>query len=294
MSMSLAAKASAFVARLTERFDESRLGRFVQRCGRDEVGLLSAAVAFTAILSMFPILLAVLSIVGFVLRSPDLRAQAQAAVLAAVPSSVAEPIIEVLEGTTQLAGVLGLISLATLLWFGSGLFGVLEAAFDRIYRVQPRPFVRQRLMGFRMILLFALLVIVTIVAPSLLAFAVELASTLPGLDGLIEPATAALLAVVERLIAILGAFFVFFEVYRVVPNRSSSAREVLPGAAFAAAAFVLLSTLFPLYISLTGAFSEYGAVFGLFFLLMIWGNLFALSVLIGAEINAQAAERDLI
>src|ERR1019366_934708 len=58
--------------------------------------------------------------------------------------------------------------------------------------------------------------------------------------------------------------------YRFVPNRTFSLREVLPGALLAGVLIEALSLGFPLYARFAGSFNTYGAQFGLFFLLATW------------------------
>jgi HAMP domain-containing protein len=86
--------------------------------------------------------------------------------------------------------------------------------------------------------------------------------------------------------------------YRFVPNRTFSLREVLPGALLAGVLIEGLSLAFPLYTRFTGSFNTYGAQFGLFFLLATWLYLLSELLLLGAVYNrfrlGQPATRGLI
>jgi hypothetical protein len=73
--------------------------------------------------------------------------------------------------------------------------------------------------------------------------------------------------------------------YRFVPNRTFSLREVLPGALLAGVLIEALSLVFPLYTRYAGGFSSYGAQFGLFFLLATWLYLLSELLLLGAVYN---------
>ena len=277
------------VRALVSALGASWLGRLLSRCGRDRIDLFAAAVAFNAIFAMFPLMFAVLAIVGFVLRSPSLRASAQETVLMVLPANLAGAISEIIDSTIESAGLFGAVSLVGLLLVAPGLFGSLEAAFGRIYRVEGRPFPRLMRMSFGMILLFGLLVILSIAVPTILTVVISYVAALPGVERVIEPVKGIGLWIIERLITAAGALGVFFAIYRIVPNRRIGVREALPGTVFAATAFYLLSLVFPAYVRLFGLSNLYGSFFGFFFVLMIWGNMFAVSVLIGCEINAQAA-----
>jgi hypothetical protein len=73
--------------------------------------------------------------------------------------------------------------------------------------------------------------------------------------------------------------------YRFVPNRTFSLREVLPGALLAGVLIEALSLVFPLYQRFAGGFNTYGAQFGLFFLLATWLYLLSELLLLGAVYN---------
>lgn len=257
-------------------------GRLIRRYGEDQGDLLAAAVAFNTLFSMFPIALGVLAFVGVVLRSPGARAQAQVLVLGAFPADASTAVLKAIDGASQSAGLLGLLSLAGLLWLGSSLFWALESAFDQIYRAPLRSLVRQKLMALGMMMLFALLVVAELLATAVAQLVGQLARSLP----LVEPGVALAVTVAGGAISLLAAFALCFAIYYVVPNVRLTARQVLPGALFASLALVLLTQMFPLYVLYIGGLSPYGAILGLFFLLMTWAFLVAEALVIGAEINA--------
>lgn len=260
----------------------SDFGRLIRRYGEDQADLLAAVVAYNTLFSMFPITLAVLAVVGMIFRSPGASTQAQALVLSAIPANATTAVLEAIDSTSHSAGLLGLLSLAGFLWGGSSLFWALEAAFDQIYRVSPRSFVRQKLMAFGMMLLFALLVIAELLATSVAQLMGQLVGILP----LMEPGVAPVVAVIGGAIAILAAFALCFAIYYVVPNVRLTAGQVLPGTLFASLALILLAQMFPLYVRYLGGTNQYGAILGLFFLLMTWAYLVAEALVIGAELNA--------
>src|SRR5262249_14359318 len=134
-------------------------GRLVQRYLDDNLSHWAAAVAYYAILSLFPLLLSLLTMVGLVLRDPARLAAVAAALVQLLPSEAGEPVMAALDGTRQNVTLLGLVSLAGLIYSGAGLFGSLETVFDSIYRVPDRDFLAQKLMSTAMLLLFAVLLV---------------------------------------------------------------------------------------------------------------------------------------
>lgn len=276
--MSIATRGKALV----EAVQASAIGRLIQRYGEDQGDLLAGVVAFNTLFSVFPIALGLLAFVGAIFRSPSARSQAQALVLGALPADAAKGVLQAIDATSQSAGLFGLLSLAGLLWAGSSLFWALEAAFSQIYRVPPRSFVRSKLMALGMMLLFALLVVTELGATTVAQLVGELGQSLP----LVGPGTTQAVAVAGVATALLAAFALCFSIFYVVPNKRLTAGQVLPGALFASLALVLLTQMFPLYARYFFGSSPYGAILGLFFLLMTWAFLVAEALVIGAELNA--------
>jgi hypothetical protein len=73
--------------------------------------------------------------------------------------------------------------------------------------------------------------------------------------------------------------------YRFVPHRTFSVRDVVPGALIAGVLIEILTLAFPLYARIAGGFNTYGAQFGLFFLLATWFYLLSQLILLGAVLN---------
>jgi hypothetical protein len=73
--------------------------------------------------------------------------------------------------------------------------------------------------------------------------------------------------------------------YRFVPNRTFSVRDVFPGALLSGILVEVFSLGFPLYARLAGGFNTYGAQFGLFFLLAAWFYILSELILLGAVFN---------
>jgi membrane protein len=215
---------------------------------------------------MFPLMLGILAIIGLSIRDPAEEAKFQALIIATFPTTAQPELIRALHGVRDLAGLFGVISIGGLIWSGSGVFSTMEFAFAQIYGIPQRDTVRQKLMGFVMMIVLVAAVGVTVGANAL-------AGLLPA---------AWLLSLVIGATAMVGLLVLL---YRLVPNRTYSVREVLPGALLAGVLIGVLSLAFPLYERVAGGFSTYGAQFALFFLLAAWFYLLSNLVLLGAVYN---------
>jgi YihY family inner membrane protein len=202
--------------------------------------------------------------------------------LSVVPAEGTASVIQAIESASQSAGLLGLLGLFGLLLSGFSLFDALEMAFSRVYRAPPHSFVRQKLIAAGMVLLFAVLVLAMLAATTVAQLVGRLAQSWI----MVEPAVVPAVAAAGGATSLLAAFALCFAIFYVVPNVRLAASQVLPGTLFASVALVLLTQAFPLYALYIGNLNQYGAIFGLFFLLMTWAYLVAQALMVGVELNA--------
>jgi membrane protein len=155
-------------------------------------------------------------------------------------------------------------------WSASGIFATMEFALTQIFGTKQRDMLRQKLMGFVMMMLLVVALAVTVAANAAAGY---LSNYMPyaWVLGFMTGA-----AVMVTLLVLL---------YRFVPNRTFKLREVLPGAVLAGILIETLSLAFPLYARLAGSFNAYGQQFGLFFLLATWLYLLSELLLLGAVYN---------
>ena len=240
--------------------------RVVQAFGASQAANYASGLAFNGLLAMFPLMLGILAIIGLSVRDPASEAKFQELIIATFPVSAQAELLRALHGVKDSAGLLGVVSIGGLIWTGSGVFATMEFAFAQIFGISQRDTVRQKLMGFVMM-------IVLIVAVGVTGGANVLAGLLPG---------AWLLSVVIGATAMVALLVLL---YRLVPNRTYTLRQVLPGALLAGVLIEVLSLAFPLYEHIAGGFNTYGAQFALFFLLAAWFYLLSNLILLGAVYN---------
>lgn len=238
----------------------------LQAFGASQAGNYASALAFNTLLAMFPLMLGILAIIGLSVRDPATEARFQLLIVATFPSTAQPELIRALHGVKDSAGLLGIISIGGLIWSGSGIFATMEFAFAQIFGITQRDTVRQKLMGFVMMIVLVAAVGVTVGANAL----------------------AGLLPAAWFLSFVIGAaamVCLLVLLYRLVPNRTYTLREVLPGALLAGVLIEVLSLAFPLYERIAGGFNTYGAQFALFFLLAAWFYLLCNLLLLGAVYN---------
>ena len=238
--------------------------------GESQAANYAGALAFAGFLAMFPMMLGMLSIIGLAIRDPATEARFQTLIIQSFPADAEAELLKALHGVKQSAGWIGLVSLGGLIWSATGIFGAMEFALTQIFGTKQRDMLRQKLMAVVMMVVLVVGLGITVAAnwaAGYLSGRVPYAWVLSFVIGA---------AVMVTLLVLL---------YRFVPNRTFSVREVLPGALLAGILIEALSLVFPLYTRYAGGFSSYGAQFGLFFLLATWLYLLSELLLLGAVYN---------
>jgi len=247
---------------------------------------LVSMLSYNVLTSIFPLLLALFTILALVPSLSGHTADFANQVNKILPGNVAKTIniASLLSKVRASYGILTVISVAGLLWGGSNLFGTIENAFAIVYRVRTRDFIPQKLMSLVMILLFVVLLPLSFVSSFLLGSAsTALGTVLP--SGLSGP-----LPFILGLAASLAALFILFvAIYVIVPNMPISWRHAWRGALVAAIAMAIVNTIFPFYTAHFVGTSQYGtAAIGTVIVMITWFWFFSLVLMVGAQVNSLA------
>src|ERR1700694_5313085 len=254
----------------TGRLANTYPGRLIQAYGGSQAGNYASGLAFTAFISMFPLILGMLAILGIATQSPHARSSFLNGVITFFPADARSTLIGTLDVVRQHSGLLGVIGIVGLLWSGSSLFVSMEFALGRMVGARQRDFLRQRAMTLLMTIVFVVAIVATIFVNSALSV-VNGVAVLGPIAGLL----------------VWAAFMA--AVYRLVPNRTYRLKEMWPGILVAATLMELLTLLWPLYTNLAHGFSTYGQTFALFFVLATWLSFLAQFILLGAVANRMDA-----
>lgn len=260
---------------------------FVKKYANDWSMNLVSMLTYNLITTLFPILLAILTVASFILSllSPHAFHDVATMMSAAVPQNLRSVIHfdTLLENLTHSTEPLALISVASLMWAGSNVFGNMENAFSIIFRTEGRGFLHQKLMAIAMVIILAILLPLSLAATSVLTagsriFQTSLQLPLGDLPRWIGP-----------LMSLAMLWILFLIIYIVVPNMSVPFRVAWRGAIVAALLFTTFQLLFPLYFTLALSGNEkYGAIAASILVLIAWLWFFALFTIIGAQVNAVA------
>jgi membrane protein len=232
----------------------------------------AAGLAFNAFLSMFPLILGLIALVGLFPQSDDIKGAVEKVLVVAFPPSEQAGILRSFQHAKSSAGTLAVVSVLALVWSGTNLFASMEFALNQIYLSATRSFWRNRLMGLTMLGVFLVAVGVSVGASTAIATAPErtIVAFILG---------AAIMAVVLLII------------YRFVPNRKSRFSELWPGALAAGVCIELLNFAFPTYVQMTHGVATYGRSFGFLFILGTWTYFLSMFLLLGAVMNRMRLDK---
>jgi membrane protein len=250
----------------------------------DRVPLISAGVAFYAMLALFPALTAFISVYGLVADPEQVQQQIDEAA-GFLEGGAGQLISEQAQAIAQAGGAAlttgFAVSLVAALWSASsGVHGLMQALTVANNEPETRGFVKRR----------ALALGLTLAGILVLAIAIGVIVVLPVMMNQIGLGGAGELAVrILRwpLLAVV-AMVAIATMYRYGPDRDKPQwRWVSWGAVLATVLWVLASIGFSVYVQNFGNYNEtYGAL-GAVIVLLLWLFISAFIVVLGAEVNAE-------
>jgi membrane protein len=250
---------------------------FIKKVMDDQAPNLASLLAWGTLSTMLPLLLGILSVAGLILRDPERLDQIYSTMLVMLPSDAAGPISSALDGVRQSAAPAGIIAIILLLFNGSSFFANMASVFDQAYHVETRNFIMQRLVALAMLVIISVLVVVSTLAAGI--------SSIVGNVPIGVPIGPVLARVVAWSVSIVSVFLLFLLIYKILPNARQTWRDVMPGTELATVLLLVISQLFPLYVSLFPPNQAY-ALFGVFLLFTFYLYLLGLVFVLGAELNA--------
>jgi membrane protein len=253
---------------------------FWRKSYEDGVTGLAAMVAYNLMLSIFPFALIALFVAGRVLESEDLQASVLNDLKRIFPTAAESTLADGVRRLQESSLTVGIVALVGSLWIGASFWGALDTAFCRIYHLECRSWVRQKLFSLGMLGVVLLFVAATVAVPTLQALLTTGTRDLPlglaDVQGLVYWMT--------LLLGVLALFAALCATYWFVPKGPIPWRCVWPGALAATIAMAIVDLGFPLYLdNISTLRIGTSAVFVL--IALFWFYALALILLAGAVIN---------
>ncbi len=247
----------------------------------------AAALSFYFLFSLFPLLLFLITLLGFMAETgTELRSNLLSFLSRVVPISASALIYTTVDETVANAeGVRLWVGLLSALWFASLGLAALSDSLNAMYGVRDsRPWWRTRLSAIG---LTAVLVVLILSALLLMLYGGEIGANVAGYFRLGTLFTIAW-TVVQVPIAIFFVLFAFALIYYFAPDLYDQKWYwITPGSIAGVGLWLLVSFLLRLYLRHFDSYSlTYGSL-GAVIILMLWFYLTGVAILAGGKINAE-------
>ncbi len=263
------------------------LKRTVAEFSDDNLTHWAAALTYYGVLSIFPALLAAISILGLFGSSAIDPLIDNAGDLA--PGPAQDILTSSLEGlqSSSGAGLLFVIALAGAIWAASGYISAFMDASNAIYDAEEGRGFLQRL-PLRLGITVLMLVLLSVSAVAVVVTG-PIAEAVGGVVGAGDSAVS-IWNIAKWPVLVLVVAFMFAVLYFTAPNvKQPGLKSVMPGGLLAVALWIVVSVLFAVYVASFGSYNKtYGALGGVI-VFMVWLWLTNIAILLGAEFNAERA-----
>ena len=269
--------------------DSNFFSYLVYRIGKDDASGLSAQLSYYFMLSLFPMLLFLLSIVPYLgIKQSSIRSMIKEHVPQDYAPQVSSIIGDIMGNAS--GGILS-VGLILALWSASNGMTALMNSFNVAYDVEDsRNFTVSKLLSVVFTLALIVVLPLAIVLPT---FGEQIGSLLFGPLGLGDQVKW-IFNLVRFALPVIVVLIAFIVLYTLAPNVKIKMLSVIPGAIFATIVFLGGSYLFGIYISNFANYSKtYGSIAGII-ILMLWLYITGFIIIIGAEINAIMHQRKVV
>jgi membrane protein len=244
---------------------------------------LAAMIAYFGLLSSVSLIFLSLALLGYTGRAEESSYLVEE-LQRLFPSQSIEDIVRVVETIRENATTLGLIGGAFLLWTSLSLFSVLESAFNIVYGLPNRSFLRGKFLATLFMAGSIVILSVVLVAGSIGYDLIDRFA--PGLIGNRFVAYA-----LSALISTSAVFVFLVAAYERLTNARLTLRAVWPGAALAALLLQVTFQVLPVFVRLSREVVAVQAL-GASALLLVWIYVMANVIVFGAEVNWWYGRRD--
>ncbi|MCW2742738.1 MAG: ribonuclease [Blastococcus sp.] len=262
------------------------LRRALRNVMNDRLQVLSAGIAFFAVLSIAPVLVTALAIYG-ALNTPEQALQQLSAAAHRLPDAlepvVAEQLTTITNASTQVLTMRGLTGLVAALWTATTAATYLVDALTLAYHeTETRGFLRRSTLGLTLVLGGAVVVGAVVALAGVIA---RVADAAP------DPVRAVVEVLAWPALAVVMAT-VLAVLYRFAPDRRRARwRWISGGAAIATLLWMATSIGLLAYVQSLGSYeSTYGSLAGVA-ISMFWLWISVFLVIVGAALNAEAEQQ---
>ena len=253
----------------------------------DQCTDLAAALTYYAVLSIFPPMIAIISLLGVVGQGERSTDTVLSLINQVAPGGTADVLRGPLEqfSSSPAAGFALVFGILLAIWSASGYVGAFSRAMNRIYEIEEgRPFWKLRPVQLGVTIVSILLILIMVVILIVSGPVTDAVGSALGLGETVQ----IVWSIVKWPILALAAVLIIAILYYATPNaKQPKFRWISMGALVALVTLVIASFLFGLYVT---NFSNYDRTYGslagvVIFLLWLW--IANLALLFGGEFDAE-------
>ena len=246
----------------------------------------AAALTYYGVLSIFPALIVLVSVLGLIGTSATQPLLDNLGSVAPGPAKdIFTDAIKNLQGSSGASGVFFVIGLLGAIWAASGYVSAFMRASNAIYDIEEgRPIWKTLPVRVGLTVLLMVLTAISAVAVTLSG---GLAQEVGGLVGVGDTAVQ-VWNIAKWPVLILFVSFMFAVLYWAAPNvKQAGFKWLSPGSVLAVIGWIIASVAFAFYVANFGSYNKtYGALAGpVIFLVWLW--ISNIMILLGAEFNAE-------
>lgn len=265
---------------------------------KDDADTLSGALAYYAMFSIFPLLLLVLALLGFFLKSWETSINIQREILETVgrsfTSQFSESLSQALTAVRDNAEAATGIGLVTLLIGASSVFSQLTYSFAKIWNLPEEEsppgvwntiwvFLRKKLISFGLVLAVGFLLLISLSLTGVTQVVMQGVAGIPyiGDVGVV---------IIGIVISLLINTTMFALLFKYLPHTNVTWRDVTTGALVTSIIWELAKRLLAVYIGSSSYASAYGFV-GTFLVMMAWIYFSSMILFLGGEFTEVYSRR---
>ena len=253
---------------------------FIVKIKDDDIFALAAQLAYYLILSFFPFLIFLLTLVGFSnLDSMEVLGGLRAILPTSAFELIYNIIIEIIE--KQNTGLLG-ASLLLVIWSASAAFRAVIKGINKAYGVREnRSFIKRAIIAIICTFALAFVIMLTLV---MLVFGRLIGNLL--VTYLPFPQVVyKIWNLIRYVMVVFMMVCIFAGIYRYTPSKRLRWKEVFPGAIVCTSGWLMVSLGFSFYINNFSNYSKIYGGLGAVIILITWLYITSIILIIGGEVN---------
>jgi membrane protein len=250
----------------------------------DKVPKLSASLAYYTVFSIGPLLLLIVSLLGFFMGDEAGKNQIFTQLDQFIGADAAKQLQDMVRNASLSDGgtMAMIIGIVTLLIGATGVFGEIQDSINSIWGLKPKPkagimkLIKTRLLSFGIIGSLGFIMLVSLAITSIIeSLGGRLKDAFPGLG-------VAVLYVINLVLTLGVTTLLFAVIFKVLPDAKIRWKDVWIGAFVTSLLFLVGKFGISLYVSKSNIGSTYGAA-GSLVILLVWIYYSAMILYLGAE-----------